>query len=342
MNARIGIVGGTGYTGSELIRLLSGHPEVTLAVVTSRGEAGRDLGDLFPHLAGRVQLRFEPPATDILAGCDLVFFAAPNGVAMEQVPELLDSGTKVIDLAADFRLRSASTWSQWYGKPHTCPEYLDVAVYGLPELHREEIRSARLVANPGCYPTAVTLGALPLLERGSVADGAVIADAKSGVSGAGRTNRTDLLFAEANENFKAYNVFAHRHHPEIIQTLEAAAGHPVDLVFVPHLLPMTRGILATLHMRLTGSDRDLQGCYERRYAAEPFVHVLPPGSHPETRHVSGTNQCRIAVHEEAGRVVVISVIDNLVKGAAGQAMQNMNLMLGLPETAGLMGLPVLP
>ena len=342
MGARIGIVGGTGYTGSELVRLLLDHPNVSLAVVTSRGEAGRGLTEVFPHLAGRVDLRFEPPQIQVLAGCDLVFFASPNGVAMEQVPELLERGVRVVDLAADFRLRDAADWAHWYGKPHACPELLAEAVYGLPELNRERTRDARLVANPGCYPTAVTLGVLPLLQEGLLADDSVIADVKSGVSGAGRTSRTDLLFAEANENFKAYNVFAHRHHPEISQTLDVITGRRVDLVFVPHLVPMTRGILATLHLRAAANDGDLQGCFERQYAAEPFVRVLPGGSHPQTREVSGTNECRIAVHRDGTRVVIISVIDNLVKGAAGQAIQNMNLMLGFEETAGLRRIPVLP
>ncbi len=342
MTARVAIVGGTGYTGSELMRLLARHPGVELAVVTSRGEVGRPVERVFPHLAGRTALNFSEPDTATLAGCDLVFFASPNGVAMQQVPELLARDTRVVDLAADFRLRDAAAWEQWYQQVHACPELLAEAVYGLPEINRAAIAGARLVANPGCYPTAVTLGMLPVLEQGLLEDGRVIADAKSGVSGAGRTARTDLLYAEANENFKAYGVFAHRHHPEITQTLEQAAGGAVDLVFVPHLLPMTRGILATLHLRAADGGTDLQQLFAQRYADEPFVRVLPPGSHPETRHVAGTNECRIAVHRNGERVVVLSVIDNLVKGAAGQAIQNMNLMLGLDETAGLDCAAVLP
>lgn len=334
MSVRVAIVGATGYTGSELMRLLLGHRDVDLVAVTSRGASGRPVAALFPHLAAS-DLRFDTPQVDRLAECDLVFFATPNGVAMEQVPALLAGGTRVVDLSADFRLRDAELWQRWYGQPHASPELLGRAVYGLPEISRSAIRNADLVANPGCYPTAVALGALPLIERGLLADRRLIVDAKSGVSGAGRTLRTNLLYAEVEENFKAYGVFAHRHHPEIVQTLDAVGDGAHDLVFVPHLVPMNRGILATLHLRVGDSAGDLQAMYESRYADEPFVQVMAPGSHPETRHVSGTNLCQIAVHQDGAHVVVLSVIDNLVKGAAGQAIQNMNLMLGLPESAGL-------
>lgn len=341
---KAGIVGGTGYTGVELLRLLAGHPGVELAVITSRGEKGVKVSDLFPNLRGRVNLVFVEPDEAALKGCDVVFFATPNGTAMKSTPALLEAGVKVIDLAADFRLRQPADWERWYGMPHACPDLLAEAVYGLPEVNREAIRKARLVANPGCYPTSVQLGFLPLLEAGVVDRQSLIADTKSGVSGAGRKAEVGILFSEAGDNFKAYNVLGHRHLPEICQGLMAVVGGSVELVFVPHLTPMIRGIHATLYATLIDSDADLQAIFERRYAAEPFVDVLPPKSHPETRSVRGANQCRLAVHrpQNGKAVVVLSVIDNLVKGAAGQAVQNMNLMFGLPETTGLEGIALLP
>ncbi|HAS51046.1 MAG TPA: N-acetyl-gamma-glutamyl-phosphate reductase [Gammaproteobacteria bacterium] len=341
---KVGIVGGTGYTGVELLRLLAMHPDVALTVITSRGEKGVKVSQMFPNLRGRVELAFVEPDDTVLKSCDVVFFATPNGTAMKSVPTLLEAGVKVIDLAADFRLRQTAEWEQWYGMPHACPDVLAEAVYGLPEVNREAIRQARLVANPGCYPTAVQLGFLPLLEAGVVDPQSLIADVKSGVSGAGRKAEVGILLCEAGDNFKAYNVPAHRHWPEIHQGLTAVAGQPVDLVFVPHLTPMIRGIHATLYATLTDPDVDLQGLFEQRYATEPFVDVLPPKSHPETRSVRGANQCRMAVHrpQNGKTVVVLSVIDNLVKGAAGQAVQNMNLMFGLPESTGLEGIALLP
>jgi N-acetyl-gamma-glutamyl-phosphate reductase len=341
---RVGIVGGTGYTGSELLRLLARHPGAEVVAITSRAEAGMAVADLFPHLRGRVALRFTAPDAGALGECDLVFFATPNGTAMGMVPELVRRGAKVIDLAADFRLKDPAEWERWYGMPHACPDLLAEAVYGLPEMNREQIRTARVVANPGCYPTATTLGLLPLLEAGVVDPAWLIADAKSGVSGAGRKAEVGMLMAEVGESFKAYGVAGHRHQPEIRQNLAAVVKGAVGLTFVPHLVPMIRGIEATLYARLTDQDCDLQGLFERRYAGEPFVDVLPPKSHPETRSVRGTNSCRIAVAEPlgAGMVVVQSVIDNLVKGAAGQAIQNMNLMFGYAETAALDDLALLP
>jgi len=341
---KVGIVGGTGYTGVELLRLLAAHAQVEMAVITSRAEAGREVAELFPNLRGRVRLRFSEPDLAALSACDLVFFATPNGTAMEMVPALLESGVKVIDLAADFRLRDAAEWQQWYGLTHACPGLLDEAVYGLPELNREAIRNARLVANPGCYPTAVTLGFLPLVERGLVDAGRLIADAKSGVSGAGRKASVGTLLAECADSFKAYGVPGHRHLPEIRQTLEGAVGMPVGLTFVPHLTPMIRGIHATLYATVKDTSTDLQSVFEDRYVDEPFVDVLPAGAHPETRSVRGANVCRIAWHRPQGgdTVVVLSVIDNLVKGAAGQAVQNMNLMMGFDETTGLEGIALLP
>jgi N-acetyl-gamma-glutamyl-phosphate reductase len=343
---RVGIVGGTGYTGAELLRILVGHPSARLAAITSRSESGTPVASLFPHLRRRIDLDFsEPDPGRLAADCDLVFFATPNGTAMEVVPDLLSRGVRVIDLAADFRLKDAAVWERWYGLPHACPDLLKEAVYGLPEIHREAIAKARLVANPGCYPTAVTLGFVPLLERGLVDSGWLVADVKSGVSGAGRKASVSLLMAEVGESFKAYSVAGHRHQPEIHQNLTALAGEGLRLTFVPHLLPMIRGIQATLYARLREPPgTELQSLFERRYRGETFVDVLPAGSHPDTRTVRGSNHCRMSVAEPRGEgiVVVQVVIDNLVKGAAGQAVQNMNLMFGLDESLGLEQPALLP
>jgi len=341
---RVGIVGGTGYTGVELLRLLATHPHVQLQAITSRSEAGRPVSDIYGSLRGHVDLAFSEPDIDTLSSCDLVFFATPNGTAMKMVPELLQAGVKVIDLAADFRLKDPALWEQWYGMPHACEDILAEAVYGLPELNRDAVREARLVANPGCYPTASALGFLPLVENGLVDTANLVADCKSGVSGAGRGANAAMLMGEVGESFKAYAVPGHRHLPEIRQTLGWVTDGDVGLTFVPHLVPMIRGIQATLYGRLTGNAEDLQGLFEQRYADEPFVDVLPAGSHPETRSVRGVNHCRIAVHRPQGgdTVVVLSVIDNLTKGAAGQALQNMNLMFGLDETTGLQQVALSP
>ena len=340
---KIGIVGGTGYTGAELLRILSQHPQVSIEAITSRKEAGMDVAQLFPSLRGRIELKFSDPAEASLDKCDVVFFATPNGIAMKQVPSLLDAGVRIIDLAADFRIKDIAVWEKWYGMPHACPELVAEAVYGLPEINRDRIKTARLIANPGCYPTAVQLGFLPLVESGAVDLDHLVADAKSGVSGAGRNAEIHTLFAEAADNFKAYGVSGHRHLPEIRQGLSQAAKHPVGLTFVPHLTPMIRGIHATLYAKLL-KEVDLQALYENRYVNEPFVDVLPAGSHPETRSVRGSNLCRIAVHRPQGgdTAVILSVTDNLVKGAAGQAVQNMNLMFGLPETLAITHVPLFP
>ncbi len=341
---RVGIVGGTGYTGAELLRILLRHPQVSISAITSRGEAGQPVSEVFPHLRGSLDLCFTEPNPDALAACDLVFFATPNGTAMQTTPELLGRGVRVIDLAADFRLKDVALWERWYGMPHQCPELLAEAAYGLPELNREAIRDARLVANPGCYPTAVTLGFLPLLEQQAIDPTWLIADVKSGVSGAGRKATTGLLMAEVGESFKAYSVSGHRHAPEITQNLKQFAGVDVELTFVPHLVPMIRGIETTLYARLTDTSIDLERLYAERYAQEPFIDLMP-GGHPDTRSVRGANLCRIAVGRQGdgGAVVIVqSVIDNLVKGAAGQAVQNMNLMFGVAESTGLEGLALLP
>lgn len=340
---KAGIVGGTGYTGVELLRLLAQHPHCQLHAITSRKESGMPVSDMFPNLRGRVDLKFSEPSAANLEKCDVVFFATPNGVAMQEARALVDAGVRVIDLAADFRIRDVALWEQWYKMKHACPELVAEAVYALPEINRADIRKARIVANPGCYPTAVQLGFLPLIEAGCVDLAHLIADAKSGVSGAGRKAETHILHAEAADNFKAYGVTGHRHHPEIKQGLERVAGKAVDLVFVPHLTPMIRGIHATLYAQLT-KEVDVQALYEKRYAGETFVDVMPAGSHPDTRAVRGANHCRIAVHRPGGgnTVVVLSVIDNLVKGAAGQAVQNMNILFGFPEDTGLQQIALLP
>jgi len=338
------VVGGTGYTGVELLRLLALHPGVDLVAITSRSEAGTRVDELFSNLRGFVDLRFEEPDLDRLAECDAVFFATPNGTAMSMAPRLVEAGVKLIDLAADFRLSDPAEWERWYKIPHACPEILEQAVYGLPELNRSAIARANVVANPGCYPTAVILGFLPLIENHLIDPSMLIADAKSGVSGAGRKAAVPALMGEVGESFKAYAVPGHRHLPEIRQILSKVCGQPVDLTFVPHLVPMIRGIHATLYGSVAGAGADLQSVYEERYAHDAFVDVMPAGSHPETRSVRGVNVCRIAVHRPQGAetVVVLSIIDNLVKGAAGQAVQNFNIMFGFDESAGLRSVGLLP
>lgn len=301
------------------------------------------VADMFPSLRGHVDLKFCDPQDAGLDQCDVVFFATPNGIAMQQARALLAAGVRVIDLAADFRIQDIGVWQKWYGMEHACPDLVAQAVYGLPEANREQIKTARLIANPGCYPTAVQLGFLPLLEAGLVDERYLIADAKSGVSGAGRKAEVGALFAEAGDNFKAYAASGHRHLPEISQGLARYAGKPVGLTFVPHLTPLIRGIHATLYARLN-DEADVQALFERRYQDEPFVDVLPFGAHPETRSVRGANTCRIALHrpQDGDTLVILSAIDNLVKGASGQAVQNMNIMFGLPETMGLELIGLLP
>ena len=343
---KIGIVGGTGYTGVELLRLLAIHPNAEIIAVTSRGEAGMPVSQMFPSLRGYVHVAFSDPATVDLTKCDVVFFATPHGVAMSQAEGLLEAGVKVIDLAADFRLQDTAVFEKWYKMPHICPEILKNAVYGIPELYREKIKSAKVIGNPGCYPTTVLLGLAPLLEQGLIDFSApIIADSKSGVSGAGRKAEVATLFAEASDNMKAYGVVGHRHHPEIHAQLTQMAGVKLDLIFTPHLIPMIRGMLSTIYVKLAAKAKnsDVQAMVEKRYAKELFVDVLPAGSLPETRSVRGSNQLRIALHKQTeGYLTVLVVQDNLVKGAAGQAVQNMNIMFGLEENSGLQVVPLLP
>ena len=346
---KVGIVGGTGYTGVELLRLLAQHPTVELATITSRREAGTRVDAMFPSLRGPIGLSFVEPDRAPLSSCDVVFFATPHGVAMNQARALTAAGVRIIDLAADFRLQDVAEYERWYKQAHACPELLREAVYGQAEIHRSALKRARIVGNPGCYPTTVLLGLLPLIEGGRrlVDTRVLIADAKSGVSGAGRKEELSLLFAEASDNFKAYAVRGHRHIPETLEQLKMIAGHSdVGLTFIPHLVPMVRGMLTTLHVRIQPDARntDFQKLFEERFANEPFVDVMPPGSEPETRSVRASNLVRIAVHRpgDGDQLVVIVVLDNLVKGASGQAVQCMNIMFGRPETEGLMQVPVVP
>lgn len=343
---KVGIVGGTGYTGVELLRILATHPEARVVAVTSRKEDGMPVADMYPSLRGRVDVAFSSPDKAKLTECDVVFFATPHGVAMAQTPELVAAGVKVIDLAADFRLQDTATFEKWYKIPHTCPELLKEAVYGLPELNRAAIKNARIVGNPGCYPTTMQLGFAPLLKAGVIDASHLIADSKSGVSGAGRKAEIGILFSEASDNFKAYGVSGHRHTPETLERLTALTGQKVGLLFTPHLVPMIRGMHSTLYARLT-KDIDnaaLQALFEDAYRDEPFVDVMPFGSHPETRTTRASNMLRIALHRpnDGDTVVILVVQDNLVKGASGQAVQCMNVMFGLEETTGLHHVPVLP
>lgn len=346
---KAGIVGGTGYTGVELLRLLAKHPNVEVTVITSRAEAGVKVAQLYPSLRGHVDLAFTVPDVAVLGELDVVFFATPHGVAQNMMPELMKTNTRIIDLSADFRIRDVALWEQWYGQPHGAPELVAEAVYGLPEVNREAIRTAKLIACPGCYPTATQLGYLPLIENNLVDPKSLIANAASGASGAGRQAKIDNLLSEITDSFKAYGVQGHRHLPEIEQGLsdvQPQGTEAISLTFVPHLLPMVRGIHATLYANLLDVDSrvDLQALYEARYADEPFVDVLPVGDLPQTRSVKGSNMCRISVFRPQNRdkVVILSVIDNLTKGASGQAIQNMNIMFGFEETAGLDVVALLP
>ncbi|PUA16459.1 N-acetyl-gamma-glutamyl-phosphate reductase [Glaciimonas sp. PCH181] len=343
---KVGIVGGTGYTGVELLRLLATHPQVQLMAVTSRKEDGTPIADMYPSLRGRVALAFSSPENAHLEECDVVFFATPHGVAMAQAPALLAAGVKVIDLAADFRLQDTAVFEKWYKQPHSCPELLKEAAYGLPELNRAAIKEARLVGNPGCYPTTMQLGLAPLLKAGVIDASNLIADCKSGVSGAGRKAEVAMLFSEASDNFKAYGVSGHRHLPETLEQLTKLTEEKVGLLFTPHLVPMIRGMHSTLYARLNQKldNVALQALFEDAYKDEPFIDVMPFGAHPETRSTRSSNMLRIALHRpnDGDTVVVLVVQDNLVKGASGQAVQCMNLMFGLDETTGLMHVPVLP
>ena len=343
---KVGIVGGTGYTGVELLRLLAQHPEVQLSVITSRKEDGVAVSDMYPSLRGRVNIAFSSPEKAKLDECDVVFFATPHGVAMAQTPQLLAAGVKVIDLAADFRMQDLAQFEKWYGLAHSCADLVPEAVYGLPELNRDQIKSARVIGNPGCYPTTMQLGYAPLLKANVIDAQSLIADCKSGVSGAGRKAEIGILFAESSDSFKAYAVSGHRHTPETVEQLQRLTDEKVELIFTPHLVPMIRGMHSTLYAKLKQdiSNEQLQQLFEDTYRDEPFVDVMPFGSHPETRSTRASNMLRIALHRpnNGSTLVVLVVQDNLVKGASGQAIQCMNLMFGLPETAGLQQIPITP
>jgi N-acetyl-gamma-glutamyl-phosphate reductase len=346
---KAGIVGATGYTGSELLRLLALHPEVEISVVTSRTEKGRSVSDMFPHVRGYVDIAFTDPSIDELSTCDVIFFATPHGVAQSMMSEFINSGLRTIDLSGDFRLKDVDVWEHWYEQKHACPELIEQAVYGLPEIHREQIKNAKLIACPGCFPTVIQLGFLPLIEQGLVKTDRLIADAKTGTSGAGRAAKVGMLLSECSDSFKAYGVSGHRHLPEMQQILsQANDNQPLALTFVPHLVPMIRGIEATLYLELKPESaitlEGIQKIYEQRYQNEPFVDVMPLGSLPETRSVKGSNMCRIALHQQPGSrmIIVLAVIDNLVKGSSGQAIQNMNIMFGLEETMGLQQVALMP
>ncbi|MCH2191400.1 MAG: N-acetyl-gamma-glutamyl-phosphate reductase [Gammaproteobacteria bacterium] len=344
---KVGVIGGTGYTGVELLRLLVGHPGVEISIITSRSEVGRPVSDLFPSLRDFTDLVFSEPEEGSFGSCDVVFSATPNGIAMQHARALVDHGVRLIDLAADFRIKNIATWSSWYGMDHACADLVEEAVYGLPEINREAIKSARIVANPGCYPTATTLGFLPLVQYGLINVKDLIADTKSGVTGAGRGSSVANLYSEVADSFKAYAVPGHRHHPEIEQNLNLHSQEAVRLSFVPHLTPMLRGIHATLYADLLDASMSIEAVHHRFasfYKDEAFVDVLPLGAHPDTRSVKTSNMCRIAIHKAggSGKLVVLSVIDNLTKGAAGQAVQNMNIMFGFDEMAALQNAPVLP
>jgi N-acetyl-gamma-glutamyl-phosphate reductase len=338
---RAAVVGGAGYTGIETVRLLLGHPGFEVTAVTSAADAGRALGDVYPALTG-CGLAFEDPSACDLAGrADVVFLAVPHTASLALAPALVESGVTVVDLSADFRLTDAAVYESWYGAAHTAPELLRIAVYGMPELTRSSLPGARLVACPGCYPTATALAAAPAFEAGLAASPRVVVDAKSGVSGAGRALAPGSHFAVANESVKPYKVGSHRHTPEIAQTLSAIAGEPVSVCFAPHLVPMTRGLLSTVYMEATEglTSADAVDAYRARYDGEPFMTVHADGVMPSTREVSGTNRAHIgvAVDEASGTLVVACAIDNLVKGSGGQAIQCANVVFGLDETAGLAG-----
>ena len=346
----VGIVGGTGYTGVELLRLLLRHPNVQVNVLTSRTENGRRVDNMFPSLRGHTDLCYSDLNIDALKNCDVVFFATPHGVAMKHAADLLAENTKVVDLAADFRLQNLEQFEKWYGLEHSCPDILKESVYGLSELNREKIKQANVVGNPGCYPTTVQLGLAPLFKHSDalVKPESIIIDAKSGVSGAGRKASLGMIYSENADNFKAYGVAGHRHHPEIVEALENISGQKGvfdQILFVPHLVPMIRGMFSTIYIDLTeaGQTIDLQSLYEQFYANEQFVDVMPAGSSPETRSVRGANQLRIALYKpQPQKLVILVVQDNLVKGAAGQAVQNMNLMFNFAENAGLDVIGLLP
>ena len=341
---KAGIIGGTGYTGVELLRLLHNHAQVEVIAISSRSEAGQLVGEFFPSLAGQTDLAFTAPDDAILDKCDVIFFATPHGVAMETAGAFINKGIKVIDLGPDFRLRDKDEYAQWYGLENFQDDLLASSVYGLSEINREQIKDAQLIGNPGCFPTTVLLALKPLIENGLIDLSNIIVDSKTGVSGAGRGANQAMLLCEASESVKAYGVSGHRHYPEIKQELSLlAGGKPVGLTFIPHLVPMIRGMESTIYVDLLDADVDVQSVLEDAYKDEHFVTVLGAGVVPETRNVKSSNFCQIAAQKTVGgKLVMISVIDNLIKGAAGQAIQNMNIMFDMDEGLGLEQIGLLP
>ena len=346
MKTKVGIVGATGYTGLELLRLLLLHPEVEVTALTSQKYAGVPIDQVFPSLMKHLQLKCEELSVDqISKKADFIFTAVPHKTAMEIVPLFYRKGKKVVDLSADFRFKDAGVYEKWYQK-HTSADLLPESVYGLPELHREKIRKAKIVGNPGCYPTGALIGLIPLVKKGMISLENIVIDSKSGVSGAGRDVVLESLFCEANEGVKAYKIIEHRHLPEIEQELSQIAKKEIKVTFVPHLIPMDRGILSTLYVHLIKKlkTEELLSAFQDYYQGEPFIRIYPKGKLPNTKDVRGSNYCDIGVrvNEVDGRVVIVTAIDNLVKGASGEALQNMNIMLGYPETMGLEVLPLAP
>ena len=341
---KAGIIGGTGYTGVELLRLLHNHDGVEVVAISSRSLDGKRVDSIFPSLVGHSNLVFSLPSDNILNTCDVIFFATPHGVAMEGAGAFIDKGIKVIDLGADFRITDQTEWSKWYGMEHTQAELLDSAVYGLPETNRAQVKDAMLLANPGCYPTAVQLALKPLITNKLISLSGIVADCKSGASGAGRAVNQAMLLCETSESLKSYGVSGHRHYPEIKQALEILAGELVNFTFVPHLVPMIRGMQATIYVDLLDESIDIRPYFVDTYSNEPFVTILGDGVYPETRSVKSSNFCQISVQKipNSNKLVIMSVIDNLVKGASGQAVQNMNIMFGLDETSGLTSIGLLP
>jgi N-acetyl-gamma-glutamyl-phosphate reductase len=341
---KVGIIGATGYTGIELLRLLHTHPQAQVMAISSRQLQGSLIGTVFPSLIGRSDLCFCSPDDVALFDCDVVFFATPHGVAMQNAEKFIAKGIKVIDLGADFRLKDKIQYQKWYALEHTQSDLLEKAVYGLPESNRAQIKTADLIANPGCYPTAIHLALKPLIEAKLINLSTIIADCKSGVSGAGRGASQATLLCETSESFKAYGVSGHRHLPEIIQSLEVLAKTTVNITFVPHLVPMIRGMLATIYVDLLDGSVDVQALFEKVYQNEPFVTLLPLGTYPETRSVKSSNFCQIALQTipSSNKLVIMSAIDNVTKGASGQAIQNMNILFDLKENLGLEAIGLLP
>ncbi|NYT52695.1 MAG: N-acetyl-gamma-glutamyl-phosphate reductase [Candidatus Vesicomyosocius endoextente] len=338
---KVGIIGSTGYTGLELIRLLHNHPNAKIIALCSRINAKKSVIKEFPSLIGYIDLDFITPNEKKLFECDIIFFATPHGVAMNSVSKFLNKDIKIIDLGADFRIKDSTEWSKWYGMPHTQCDLLKNAVYGLPEVYNSQIKNATLIANPGCYPTAIILALKPLLETNIINTKSIIADCKSGVSGAGRSTNIATLFCEINESLKPYNVNQHRHKPEAQQVLTDIAGKEVNFFFTPHLVPMTRGMLASIYVDLT-KDINVQKLFEKHYQNNRFIHILPTNIYPQTKSVKGTNNCHISIQKSNNKLIIMSVIDNIIKGASGQAIQNMNLMFGLDEGLGLEQIGLLP